>query len=69
MKIGATHVTGESKDLGPETYGVRYAGSWTEAWQVEACGGTKFEVPIQFTADGDGGAYINVRANNVRVVR
>jgi hypothetical protein len=66
MAMGPTRVTVKSKDLGPETYGVRYVGSWSEVWQFRTCG-KKFDVPIDFTADGDGGAYTNVKASAVTV--
>lgn len=66
MKMGQTRVTAQSKDLGPEIYGARYAGSWSEVWQFKTCGRT-FDVPIDFTPDGDGGAYTNVKSDAVAV--
>jgi hypothetical protein len=67
MKMGPTRVTGQSKDLGPDIYGARYVGSWTEVWQFETCG-KKFDVPIEFTPDADGGAYTNIKGDAVVVV-
>jgi hypothetical protein len=67
MKMGPTRVTSTSKDLGPEIYGVRYVGTWTEVWQFETCG-MKIDVPIEFTPDGDGGAYTKVVSDKVSIV-
>jgi hypothetical protein len=68
MKMGPTRVAAESKDLGPDLYGVRYVGSWSEVWRFETCG-RKFDVPVHFTPDGDGGAYTNIKADEVALVR
>jgi hypothetical protein len=68
MKMGPTRVTSQSADLGPEIYGVRYVGKWTEIWQFETCG-KKFDVSVEFSPDGDGGAYTNVVSDQVVVVR
>lgn len=67
MEMGPTRVTEQSKDLGPEIYGARYVGSWTEVWQFRTCG-KSFDVPIQFTPDGDGGAYTNIKADQVAIL-
>jgi hypothetical protein len=67
MKMGPTRVTSQSADLGPEIYGVRYVGKWTEIWQFETCG-LKVDVPVEFTPDGDGGAYTNVVSDQAVVV-
>jgi hypothetical protein len=56
MIMGTTRITSQSEDLGPELLGVRYAGSWTEAWDFTACGLTA-TVLVEFRADGEGGAY------------
>jgi hypothetical protein len=66
MKMRSTRVTSQSADLGPEVYGVRYKGRWTEVWQFQTCGHT-FGVPIEFTPDGDGGAYTKVEADKIAV--
>ena len=68
MAMGSTRVVSRSKDLGPEKFGSRYAGSWGEVWQFRICGRT-FDVPIDFTADGDGGAYTNVKASAATFAR
>ena len=68
MAMGATRVVEQSKDLGPQIYGARYVGSWSEAWRFTTCGKT-FEVTVHFTPDGDGGAYSNVKADQVAIVR
>jgi hypothetical protein len=67
MAMGPTRVTERSKDLGPEIFGVRYVGNWTEVWQFQTCG-KKIDVPILFTPDGDGGAYTVVKADGVTLV-
>jgi hypothetical protein len=67
MKMGPTRVTGQSADLGPDVYGIRYTGTWSETWRFETCG-RKFDVGIEFRADGDGGAYTNIKADAVAVV-
>mgnify|MGYP000852537186 FL=1 len=54
-----SRVTQKSNDLGPETYGVRYRGGWTEIWTLRRCN-REIEVEMMFSGDGDGGAYINV---------
>lgn len=64
MTMGPTRVITKSKDLGPEIFGVRYVGGWSEVWQFRTCG-KSFNVPIDFAADGDGGAYTNVKASGV----
>jgi len=66
MAMGSTRVLSKSKDLGPDTFGVRYVGGWSEVWQFRTCG-KNFDVPIDFTADGDGGAYTNVKTSAVTV--
>lgn len=66
MEMGATRIVAQSDDLGPEIFGVRYVGSWSEIWQFKTCGRI-FEVPIEFTPDGDGGAYTNIKADEVAV--
>ena len=67
MDMGPTRVVEQSQDLGPEIFGARYVGTWTEVWQFQTCG-KKFDVPIQFTPDGDGGAYTNIKHDAVAVV-
>lgn len=68
MKMGLTKVVDQSKDLGPDLFGVRYTGKWSESWQFETCGHV-FAVPVDFTPDGDGGAYTKVAADQVVMVR
>lgn len=68
MKMGPTRVTAQSKDLGPDVFGARYVGSWTEVWQFEICGKT-MDVTIDFTPDGDGGAYTNIKGQEVVIVQ
>jgi hypothetical protein len=67
MKMGPTRIAEQSKDLGPDVYGVRYVGTWSEVWRFETCG-RKFDVRVDFTPDGDGGAYTNIKGEAVAVV-
>jgi hypothetical protein len=67
LKMGPTRIADESKDLGPDLYGIRYTGTWTEIWRFETCG-AKFDVPVEFRPDGDGGAYTNIKADTIKVV-
>lgn len=57
--LGVTRVGKEEPGLGPDVFGVRYTGAWSEVWPITLCGRT-VDVTIRFTADGDGGAYTNV---------
>jgi hypothetical protein len=68
MKMGPTRVTSQSKDLGPEIFGVRYVGKWTEVWQFQTCG-MKIDVPVEFTPDGDGGAYTRIISDQIKALR
>lgn len=56
VRLGVVRVANEDAGLGPDQYGVRYQGSWSEAWPVSICDRT-VEVLVRFKADGDGGAY------------
>lgn len=67
LKMGPTRIAEQSKDLGPDVYGARYVGSWSEVWRFETCG-RKFDVRVDFRPDGDGGAYTNVKGDAVAVV-
>ncbi|MEA3053226.1 MAG: hypothetical protein QOG72_2129 [Sphingomonadales bacterium] len=67
LDMVGTRVISKSADLSPDWHGSRYAGSWTEGWTFGACG-RRAEVPITFTADGQGGANWNVRANDAKLV-
>lgn len=64
-KLGITRVVDEESDLGPDVFGVRYKGSWTEIWPIAICGET-LEIPIRFTADGDGGAYTDIKGDGIK---
>ena len=68
MRMGATRVAERGADLGDEYHGAFYSGSWSEIWTFVVCGRT-VEVPITFTADGNGGAHYNIRSAEVRIVR
>lgn len=60
-------VVSTSKDLGPDVFGVRYVGSWREMWRFVACA-KHIDVPVDFTADGDGGADIHVDQREIAIV-
>lgn len=62
MRMERTRIDREDKDLGPELFGIRYKGGWREIWTFGVCG-RSVEVPVAFTADGDGGAYSKVEAS------
>lgn len=65
--VGVMRIASEESDLGPVQFGVRYKGRWTEIWPIELCGRTA-EVGIEFTADGDGGAYTHIVSDQTRVL-
>ncbi len=65
--LGVTRVAKEEPGLGADVYGVRYAGSWSEVWPVELCGRT-IEVTVRFTADGDGGAYTDLKGTEAKLL-
>lgn len=67
VDMAGTRVISKSRDLSPDWHGARYAGSWTEGWSFTACG-RRAEVPITFTADGEGGANWSVAADKARLV-
>ena len=65
--LGILRISQEEADLGPEVFGIRYAGSWSEVWPINLCGRTA-EVLVRFTADGDGGAYHSLKGDKVKVL-
>ena len=65
--LGVTRVAKEEPSLGADVYGVRYAGSWSEVWPIELCGRT-IEVTVRFTADGDGGAYTDLKGTEAKLL-
>ena len=66
-KLGVTRIANEDRSLGKDVFGVRYAGSWSEVWPLDLCNRT-VDVTINFTADGDGGAYTNIPGERVTIV-
>ncbi|MBX3562186.1 MAG: hypothetical protein KF780_10295 [Sphingomonas sp.] len=68
LRMGGTRVTERSPDLGTNFHGAYYAGSWSEVWTFTVCGKSA-DVPITFTADGQGGANYNVRSTEVRLIQ
>lgn len=67
FRLGVTRVAAEAENLGEDMFGVRYEGSWSEVWPIEACDRT-VEVTVNFTADGDGGAFLDIPGEAVTVV-
>jgi len=67
FKLGVTRIASEGKDLGGDSFGVRYAGTWSEIWPIETCN-RKVEVRVDFTADGDGGAYSHIPGGQVAIL-
>ena len=65
--LGVTRIASKESGLGPDIFGIRYSGSWTEVWPIEVCRQT-VEVLIRFTADGDGGAFTNIPGDQIRVL-
>ena len=67
VQLGIVRIGSEGEDLGPETYGIRYSGGWSEIWPITTCDKT-VEVRMDFVADGDGGAYINVPGDKTTIL-
>lgn len=65
--LGVTRIAKEEPGLGADVYGVRYTGSWVEIWPIEMCGRT-IEVTVRFTADGDGGAYTDLKGTEAKLL-
>lgn len=65
--LGVTRIASKEPSLGNSTFGIRYSGSWTEVWPIEACKRT-VDVLIRFTADGDGGAFTHILGDKTRVL-
>lgn len=65
--LGTFRIAEQDVRLGPEIFGVRYVGSWSEVWPITTCGKTA-EVLIRFTADGDGGAFQDIKGKTVKVL-
>lgn len=61
-------VAGNSPDFGPDQYGIRLKGSWSEVWTFEPCG-HRIAIPISFRTNGSGGAYWDIDRNGVLYVR
>ena len=67
MAMGATRVAAQDSNLGPDVFGSRFAGSWSEVWRFSACG-VEADVPIGFKADGSGGVFSDIRGAETRIV-
>ena len=68
MSMGDTRIATRAPDLGPDFYGARYAGSWSEVWRFKVCG-READVPLDFRADGTGGVYSNIPGAEVSLVK
>ncbi|GMN13309.1 hypothetical protein [Altererythrobacter sp. MTPC7] len=64
--LGATRVEARGEDLAEDSFGIRYSGSWAEVWPLVGCD-HRVDILIEFTADGDGGAYTNIPGDRVAV--
>lgn len=67
MAMERTRIGKEGKDLGPDVFGVRYTGGWSEIWTFSTCA-KRVDVTVEFTADGDGGAYTKSPAGSVKLL-
>ena len=65
--LGVTRVIAEGAALGADVFGIRYSGDWSEVWPIGLCGRT-VEVRVDFTADGDGGAFTDLPGRHVVVL-
>ncbi|MFB0873418.1 MULTISPECIES: hypothetical protein [unclassified Sphingobium] len=65
--LGVTRIAVGEASVGKNVFGIRYSGSWTEVWPIEACKRT-VEVSIKFTADGDGGAFTQILGDKTRIL-
>ncbi len=65
--LGILRIESEQTGLGAKVFGIHYQGSWAEVWPVAMCGKI-VEVTVEFTADGDGGAYTRIPGGRVRVL-
>ena len=57
-------IASRGADLGTDVFGARYTGSWAEVWPIKMCDRT-IEVTVEFTTDGDGGAYTNIPGDRI----
>jgi len=64
-RLVGTRVTARGANLGPDFYGVRMKGDWSEQWTLSACG-ARVDVPITFHADGEGGAVFQARDKGLK---
>ncbi|MEP3225409.1 MAG: hypothetical protein ABJO01_05500 [Parasphingorhabdus sp.] len=67
FKLGVTRIKSETDGLGPDIFGVRYAGHWAEIWPIEICDQT-VEILVKFKADGDGGAFTDLPGDQISIL-
>jgi hypothetical protein len=60
----AVRIAERSPDLGPNVYGIRLKGWWSEVWAFDPCG-HRIAVPVRFTTDGKGGAYWDIDESRI----
>lgn len=65
--LGIVRLINKEPGIGSDVFGVRYSGSWSELWPINLCGRT-VEITVRFTADGDGGAYSNLKGVEARLL-
>lgn len=66
-ELGVVRVSSEDEQLGEDTFGIRYSGSWSEIWPISVCGRV-VEVFVSFRADGDGGAYSDLPGDKRQIL-
>lgn len=64
--FGPIRVSERGATMTAPVFGVTYEGSWQEVWPVALCGKT-VDVTVRFQADGDGGAYLNIKEQDLVV--
>ena len=68
LAMGDTRVAERGADLGPDVFGARYVGSWSEVWRFTTCDATA-DVTVAFKADGKGGVFSDIGKDSVKVVK
>jgi hypothetical protein len=67
VQLGPSRVVSRGAGLGPNVYGAFFRGTWREAWTFRMCG-RRVEMPIDFTADAEGGADYSVHGSEARIL-
>ncbi len=67
LRFESTRIAARSDDLGPDVYGARFRGSWSETWTFSGCD-RLVEATVAFVTDGEGGLRYTVDNRQVRFV-